>query len=39
MTGLELLRAIAAGDAPGAPIAELMGMEAVEAEEGWGHAA
>jgi uncharacterized protein (TIGR00369 family) len=34
MTGLELLRAIAAGDAPGAPIAELMGFEPVEAEEG-----
>jgi uncharacterized protein (TIGR00369 family) len=34
MTGLELLRAIAAGNAPGAPIAELMGFEAVEAEEG-----
>jgi uncharacterized protein (TIGR00369 family) len=34
MTGLELLRAIAAGDAPGAPIAALMGFEAVEAEDG-----
>jgi uncharacterized protein (TIGR00369 family) len=34
MTGLELLRAIAAGDAPGAPIADLMGFEPVEAEEG-----
>ena len=34
MTGLELLRAIAAGEAPGAPIAELMGFEPVEAEEG-----
>ena len=34
MTGLELLRAIAAGNAPGAPIAELMGFEPVEAEEG-----
>jgi uncharacterized protein (TIGR00369 family) len=34
MTGLELLRAIAAGDAPGAPIAALMGFEALEAEEG-----
>ena len=34
MTGLELLRAIAAGDAPGAPIAALMGFETVEAEEG-----
>jgi uncharacterized protein (TIGR00369 family) len=34
MTGLELLRAIAAGEAPGAPIAELMGFEPVEAQEG-----
>jgi uncharacterized protein (TIGR00369 family) len=34
VTGLELLRAIAAGDAPGAPIAELIGFEPVEAEEG-----
>jgi uncharacterized protein (TIGR00369 family) len=34
MTGLELLRAIAAGEAPGAPIARLMGFEPVEAEEG-----
>jgi uncharacterized protein (TIGR00369 family) len=34
MTGLELLRAIAAGDAPGAPIAELIGFEPIEAEEG-----
>jgi uncharacterized protein (TIGR00369 family) len=34
VTGLELLRAIAAGDAPGAPIADLMGFEPVEAEEG-----
>jgi uncharacterized protein (TIGR00369 family) len=34
MTGLELLRAIAAGNAPGAPIAELLGFEPVEAEEG-----
>jgi uncharacterized protein (TIGR00369 family) len=34
MTGLELLRAIAAGDAPGAPIADLLGFEPVEAEEG-----
>jgi uncharacterized protein (TIGR00369 family) len=34
VTGLELLRAIASGDAPGAPIAELMGFEALEAEEG-----
>jgi uncharacterized protein (TIGR00369 family) len=34
VTGLELLRAIAAGEAPGAPIAELIGFEPVEAEEG-----
>jgi uncharacterized protein (TIGR00369 family) len=34
MTGLEFLRAIAAGEVPGAPIAELMGFEPVEAEEG-----
>ena len=34
MTGLEFLRAIASGDAPGAPIAELMGFQPVEAEEG-----
>jgi uncharacterized protein (TIGR00369 family) len=34
MTGLELLRAIAAGEAPGAPIAELIGFEPVEAQEG-----
>jgi uncharacterized protein (TIGR00369 family) len=34
MNGLEFLRAIAAGEVPGAPIAELMGFEAVEAEEG-----
>jgi len=34
MTGLELLRAIASGEAPGAPIAELMGFEPVEAEDG-----
>ena len=34
MTGLELLRAIATGNAPGAPIAELLGFEPVEAEEG-----
>lgn len=34
MTGLELLRAIASGEAPGAPIAELMGFEPIEAEEG-----
>jgi uncharacterized protein (TIGR00369 family) len=34
VTGLELLQAIAAGEAPGAPIAELLGFEPVEAEEG-----
>ena len=34
MTGLEVLRAIAAGEAPGAPIAELLGFEPVEAEKG-----
>jgi uncharacterized protein (TIGR00369 family) len=34
VTGLELLHAIAAGEAPGAPIAELLGFEPVEAEEG-----
>lgn len=34
MNGLELLHAIAAGEAPGAPIAELLGFEPVEAEEG-----
>jgi uncharacterized protein (TIGR00369 family) len=34
MTGLELLQAIATGEAPAAPIAELMGFEGVEAEEG-----
>jgi uncharacterized protein (TIGR00369 family) len=34
MTGLEFLRAIAAGELPGAPIAELLGFEPVEAEEG-----
>ena len=34
MTGLEFLRAIAAGELPGAPIAELLGFEAIEAEEG-----
>jgi uncharacterized protein (TIGR00369 family) len=34
MTGLELLRAIAAGDLAGAPIAELMGFEPIEVEEG-----
>jgi uncharacterized protein (TIGR00369 family) len=34
VTGLELLQAIARGEAPGAPIAQLMGFEPVEAEEG-----
>jgi uncharacterized protein (TIGR00369 family) len=34
VTGLEFLRAIASGELPGAPIAELMGFEPVEAEEG-----
>jgi uncharacterized protein (TIGR00369 family) len=34
VTGLEVLRAIAAGELPGAPIAELLGFEPVEAEEG-----
>jgi uncharacterized protein (TIGR00369 family) len=34
VTGLEMLRAMAAGEVPGAPIAELLGFEPVEAEEG-----
>jgi uncharacterized protein (TIGR00369 family) len=34
MTGLEFLRAMAAGELPGAPIAELLGFAPVEAEEG-----
>jgi uncharacterized protein (TIGR00369 family) len=34
MTGLEVLRAMAAGELPGAPIAELMGFEPIEADEG-----
>ena len=34
MTGLEFLRAIAAGELPGAPIADLLGFAPVEAEEG-----
>jgi uncharacterized protein (TIGR00369 family) len=34
VNGLEFLRALASGDAPGAPIAELMGFGQVEAEEG-----
>jgi uncharacterized protein (TIGR00369 family) len=34
VTGLEVLRAIAAGELPGAPIAELLGFAPVEADEG-----
>jgi uncharacterized protein (TIGR00369 family) len=34
MSGLELLRAIAAGELPPAPIGELMGFQPVEVEEG-----
>jgi len=34
MTGLETMRAILAGEHPGAPIAELLGFEPVEVEEG-----
>jgi uncharacterized protein (TIGR00369 family) len=34
VTGLEVLRAIAAGELPGAPIAELLGFAPVETEEG-----
>jgi uncharacterized protein (TIGR00369 family) len=34
MTGLEMLRAIVTGDLPPAPIAELMGFEPIEVEEG-----
>jgi uncharacterized protein (TIGR00369 family) len=34
VTGLEVLQAIAAGELPGAPIAELLGFEPIEAEEG-----
>lgn len=34
MTGLEFLRAIASGELPGAPIADLLGFAPVEAEEG-----
>jgi uncharacterized protein (TIGR00369 family) len=34
VTGLEVLRAIAAGELPGAPIAELLGLEPIEAKEG-----
>jgi uncharacterized protein (TIGR00369 family) len=34
VTGLEFLRAIGAGELPGAPIAELLGITPVEVEEG-----
>jgi uncharacterized protein (TIGR00369 family) len=34
VTGLEVLRAIAAGELPAAPFADLVGLEPVEAEEG-----
>jgi uncharacterized protein (TIGR00369 family) len=34
VTGLEFLRAIAAGELPGAPIADLLGFAPIEAEEG-----
>jgi uncharacterized protein (TIGR00369 family) len=34
VTGLEFLRAIGAGDLPGAPIAELIGFAPVKVEEG-----
>jgi uncharacterized protein (TIGR00369 family) len=34
MNGLETLRALAAGDLPGAPIGELLGFAPVEVEEG-----
>jgi acyl-coenzyme A thioesterase PaaI-like protein len=34
MTGFEILRAIAAGELPGPPIAELLGFEPVEVDEG-----
>ena len=34
MTGLEVLRAIAAGELPPAPFADLVGLEPVDAEEG-----
>jgi uncharacterized protein (TIGR00369 family) len=34
MTGLEMLRAMAAGEVPAAPIAELLGFAPVEVEEG-----
>jgi uncharacterized protein (TIGR00369 family) len=34
MTGLELIKAMIAGDLPGAPIAELVGFDLVECGEG-----
>jgi hypothetical protein len=34
MTGLEMMRALAAGELPGAPIAELLRFAPVEVEEG-----
>ena len=34
MTGLELLRAIGSGELPAAPMAELMGLEPLAADEG-----
>jgi uncharacterized protein (TIGR00369 family) len=34
VTGLEILRALAAGELPAPPIAELLGFEPVEVEEG-----
>jgi uncharacterized protein (TIGR00369 family) len=34
VTGLEVIRALAAGELPGAPIAELLGFAPVEVEEG-----
>jgi uncharacterized protein (TIGR00369 family) len=34
VTGIEFLRAIGAGELPGAPIAELLGIAPVEVEEG-----
>jgi uncharacterized protein (TIGR00369 family) len=34
VTGLEVIRALAAGELPGAPIAELLGFGPVEVEEG-----
>lgn len=34
MTGLEIIRAIGTGELPGAPIAELIGFEPLDAEEG-----